>query len=101
MRELVLQAAADRHEEGDQNDDDAEPAQEDAPRMRRASSVPARKRAGGETFVGREPIRRVAPVPAVAAGSSVVLGHRSAPSWLRFSNLRPAEAPELIATAIG
>ena len=66
--ELVLQAATDRGDEGDQDDEDAEPTQEDSPRMRRAGSVPARKRSGGEAFVGRQPVRGVAPIP-IAAGS--------------------------------
>jgi hypothetical protein len=50
--ELVLQAAADRPDQDDQEHDDADPAADHAPGMRGASPRPARERAGREPFVG-------------------------------------------------
>ena len=64
--EFVTQAAADRGDEPDQDDDDPEPAQQDAPRVGRARAGPASECAGGEPFVGGAP---------AVGGNGRVLGH--------------------------
>ena len=49
--ELVLQAAADRRDEDDQQDHDPDPAEDHPPGVRRAHARPAGESAGRETFV--------------------------------------------------
>ncbi len=49
--ELVLQAAADRGDEDDEKGEDSQPAEDDAPGVRRARSHPAGERAGGQALV--------------------------------------------------
>ena len=70
--ELVAQAAADRGDECDQDDDDAEPRPEDAPRMRGAAPGPARERARRHPLVGGQPVGR-----SVLSRSHRVVGHAS------------------------
>ena len=55
--ELVLQAAADGGDEGDQDGDDADPGEDDSPGMSGARARPAREPSGRETFVGSTPFR--------------------------------------------
>ena len=57
-RELVPQGAADRRDEHDQDRDDADPAEDDAPRMPRAGAHPAREPARCQALVRRQPLRR-------------------------------------------
>ena len=68
--ELVPQRAADRRDEADQDHDDREPAEDDAPRVRRARPRPARERPCREALVRRS--------PAVPAGFRAVLRHQAA-----------------------
>ena len=53
--ELVAQLAADRPDQDDQEGDDADPAEDDPPGMRRARARPVREPTGRETFVRRAP----------------------------------------------
>ncbi len=55
-RELVLQAASDRRNQRDQHDDDPDPGQDDAPRVRGTRPHPARERSGRKPLVCGEPI---------------------------------------------
>ncbi len=54
--ELVSQRATDGHDQDDQQDDEPDPAEDDAPGMCGAGASPARKRARRESFVGRAPL---------------------------------------------
>ena len=54
--ELVLQAATDGGDEHDERGDDAEPREDDAPRVRRARAHPVRETSGGQSFVCCETI---------------------------------------------
>ena len=81
--ELVPKRAPDRHHQEDEHDDDSDPAEDNAPRMRRTHPRPARERPRSEPFVGSEPFagRRLS----VRAGLLVlvlfhpVLGHERSP----------------------
>ncbi len=53
--ELVPELAPDRHHQEDEHDDDSDPAEDNAPRMRRTHPRPARERPRSEPFVGSEP----------------------------------------------
>ena len=77
--ELVAQFAPDRADEDDQEDDDAEPAGDDAPRMRGAGPRPVRQGAGGEPFMGCPPcharVPNVGPHPRIPVSAGLMLSH--------------------------
>src|ERR671914_454300 len=74
---IASSIAAVRPHQHDKKDDDADPAEDDPPRMRGAGSRPARERPGRESFVRRAPFQR---------GS---LGHLFSPSLSLLSLQRP------------
>jgi hypothetical protein len=87
--ELVTQLTPDRPDQDDQGGDDADPAEDDSPRMCRARSRPAREGAGREPFVGCTPLQPTLVLgstdPAVFVRSARALSHVLPLRRCRFS----------------
>jgi hypothetical protein len=72
--ELVLQAAAERRDREDQDCEDAEPADNHAPRVAGVQPRPARKRAGRQTFMSCAPLLRTVTWPLLRHARSPSVG---------------------------